>query len=449
MSKLNNRNGRVLAALVAAMLLAAGPAALNAQNLFKISNAEPTNSDSACTDGRIPTGTTGKGDANNAYDSVVIKDGSLYRMWYSGVASDAKTRIYSAWSTNGLDWVKTNNATPTTSDSTSADGRIPLGSVATFGDGTQARMPCVIKDGSTYKMWYSGQDGTSWRIFYASSPDGYTWTKLTNGFEAANNNTGTMGRIPLGLAGKGDSTGTLWPCVIKDNGVYKMWYSGNNGNYRIYYATSPDGLTWTKYNNSVPTSNDVTGIQGQVPLGATAARGDVTHVRSPCVVKQGMTYLMWYVGFSSNSTQRIYEATSLDGLTWTKKDNTVPAPSDTTSTAGRIPLGSVGQGDDTHTYSPSCVDEGRSLRFWYSGTRASTGRVYSATWLKDYPVVENTLATNAAANAITLSGNVVATGQAPTTVRVYWGTNDAGLNLAGWANTNEFTQNSIEGPLST
>ena len=449
MNKLNNGNGRVLAALVAAMLLAARPAALNAQSLFKINNAEPPNSDTVSTDGRIPTGTTGKGDATNAYDCVALKDGSLYRMWYSGVAADGKSRIYNAWSTNGLDWVKTNNVTPANSESVSTDGRIPLGTVAALGDSSHARMPWVIKDGSTFRMWYTGNNG-SWRIFYASSPDGYTWTKLTNGVEAANNNTGTLGRIPLGLAGSGDSGGALWPCVIKDNGVYKMWYSGNNGSYyRIYYATSPDGLTWTKYNNSVPTSNDVTGTLGRIPLGATAARGDVTHVRTPCVIKQGMTYLMWYTGFASNSVQRIFHATSLDGLTWTKKDSTVPPASDTTSSNGRIPLGSWGQGDDTNVCSPTCVDEGRSLRFWYSGFHALTGRVYSATWLKDYPVVESTLATNAAANAITLSGNVVATGQAPTAVQVYWGTNDAGLNLAGWDHTNEFTQNAVEGPLST
>lgn len=29
---------------------------------------------------------------------------------------------------------------------------------------------CVIKDGTDYKMWYSGHDDSNWRIFYASVP---------------------------------------------------------------------------------------------------------------------------------------------------------------------------------------------------------------------------------------------------------------------------------------
>ncbi|MBC8427272.1 MAG: hypothetical protein H8D97_00080, partial [Proteobacteria bacterium] len=33
-------------------------------------------------------------------------------------------------------------------------------------------IPNVIKDGSTYKMWYSGYDGSYWRIHYATSTDG-------------------------------------------------------------------------------------------------------------------------------------------------------------------------------------------------------------------------------------------------------------------------------------
>lgn len=37
--------------------------------------------------------------------------------------------------------------------------------------------PFVIVDGDTYKMWYGGFDGTNYRIGYATSPDGKTWTK--------------------------------------------------------------------------------------------------------------------------------------------------------------------------------------------------------------------------------------------------------------------------------
>ena len=37
------------------------------------------------------------------------------------------------------------------------------------------------------------------------------------------------------------------PCVIKEDGTYKMWYSYMTDNgYRIGYAESPDGYRWTR-----------------------------------------------------------------------------------------------------------------------------------------------------------------------------------------------------------
>ncbi|RKY64399.1 MAG: hypothetical protein DRQ02_11515 [Candidatus Latescibacterota bacterium] len=41
------------------------------------------------------------------------------------------------------------------------------------------------------------------------------------------------------------------PMVVKNKGLYKMWYSGgpnrNYTKYEICYATSKDGLNWVKY----------------------------------------------------------------------------------------------------------------------------------------------------------------------------------------------------------
>ena len=36
------------------------------------------------------------------------------------------------------------------------------------------------------------------------------------------------------------------PCVIKEDGIYKMWYSyrGGSDTYRIGYAESADGIHW-------------------------------------------------------------------------------------------------------------------------------------------------------------------------------------------------------------
>jgi sucrose-6-phosphate hydrolase SacC (GH32 family) len=104
----------------------------------------------------------------------------------------------------------------------------------------RVQSPSVILDGSTYKMWYTGTDttGTGFsQIGYATSLDGITWTKYN-------------GNPVLDVtASDWDSNRVGGEEVIKDGATYKMWYTGSNASNigRIGYATSPDGITWTKY----------------------------------------------------------------------------------------------------------------------------------------------------------------------------------------------------------
>ena len=228
-------------------------------------------------------------------------------------------------------------------------------------------------------MWYGGWDGVSaYYILYATSSDGLTWTKYDNTVPSASDTTSTNGRIPLGTAGKGDDAQVFQASVILDGSTYKMWYSAYDGtNYRIYYATSPDGLTWTKYDNTIPTNSDTSSTNGRIPLG-TNGTGDDTNVYGVSVIKDGSTYKMWYGGHDG-STQRIYYATSPDGLTWTKYDNTVPSNSDTSSTNGRIPLGTNTTGDDTQAVPPGILIDGTTYKIWYGGSDGSNGRTYYAT----------------------------------------------------------------------
>ena len=64
------------------------------------------------------------------------------------------------------------------------------------------------------------------------------------------------------------------------------------------------------------------------------------------------------------------------------------------------------------------------------------------------PVLNNLVATNVTATSASLNGYLVSTGQAPTTVRVYWGTNDGGTVAANWGHTNNLGVQ-MPGPLST
>jgi len=97
----------------------------------------------------------------------------------------------------------------------------------------------VIKDGSTYKAWYT----VGWDIYYAYSTNGVTW-------QAGNPGGGGVNQpIFEGTVGEWDSFGVMEPSVIKDGSTYKMWYSGTDtgvADIKIGYATSSDGISWTK-----------------------------------------------------------------------------------------------------------------------------------------------------------------------------------------------------------
>ena len=353
---------------------------ISGTTITKYDNTIPSASDTSSTNGRIPLGTSGKGDDAHAYSTPsVIKDGDTYKMWYSG-HDGATVRIYYATSPDGLTWTKYDNTIPSNSDTSSTNGRIPLGTSGK-GDDVHAYMPSVIKDGDTYKMWYAGSDGSAYRLYYATSPDGLTWTKYDNTIPSASDTTSTNGRIPLGTSGKGDDAHVYGHTIIKDGDTYKMWYGGHDGaTVRIYYATSPDGLTWTKNDNTTASTCDSGGScegNGKIGLG-TSGKGDDVQVYYPTVIKDNGVYKIWYAGHDGNNI-RLYMANSSDGLTWTKQDNTIPSNSDTSSTNGRIPLGTSGKGDDVHVHTGLAIvlDDDYYL-FWYVGYDGSAYRIYHA-----------------------------------------------------------------------
>jgi len=94
--------------------------------------------------------------------------------------------------------------------------------------------PFVMKDGSTYKMWYTATDIFDVaRIGYATSSDGISWTKNPNAV------------LDVGSTGQWDSWGVYYPWVIKEaSDSYKMWYAGTPDGLRgdIGLATSTNGI---------------------------------------------------------------------------------------------------------------------------------------------------------------------------------------------------------------
>ncbi len=181
-----------------------------------------------------------------AMGPCVVRDGSGYKMWYTGWNGDLEElsgglvnkinyRIGYATSPDGITWTK-------------VQGTAGAGSVLGLGapgelDACGVAHPHVIKEESLYRMWYEGYDGSTWRIFYATSTDGINWTR--QGLA-----------IDVGANGAPDAVSVRNPVVIMRNGQYELWYQGRGTtapHHHILRATSPDGITWTK-------------VQGQVTL---------------------------------------------------------------------------------------------------------------------------------------------------------------------------------------
>jgi hypothetical protein len=57
-----------------------------------------------------------------------------------------------------------------------------------------------------------------------------------------------------GPSGAWDDGSVAIPSILFEGNTYHMWYAGRSSNQRIGYATSPDGITWEKYDD--PTTTD-------------------------------------------------------------------------------------------------------------------------------------------------------------------------------------------------
>lgn len=103
--------------------------------------------------------------------------------------------------------------------------------------------PCVIYDDNKYKMWHwyatkwvniEGKLFMDYHIGYAESDDAINWEMREEPCLKPENNLGEFA--------------VARPFVFKRNGIYHMYYSTRyiKDLYRITYATSIDGLTWTR-----------------------------------------------------------------------------------------------------------------------------------------------------------------------------------------------------------
>lgn len=271
----------------------------------------------------LPIGPNGAWDDVEVRDPTVLKEDSLYKMWYAG-HDGATSRIGYATSPTGLTWTKY-GGNPVLSSSESWE----IGGIVGAS---------VISDTGLYKMWYTGFDSSGiGRIGYATSPDGVAWTKY-----------GGNPVLDIGPAGSWEDTDVLGPTVLKEGSVYHLWYDGNDGAgqsaHRIGHATSTDGATWSK-----DPANPV------LDLGPPGG-WDWLSVYSPYVVKLGTQYMLWYSGKTLPLAWQTGYALSNDATNWTRQQMLISE-------------GAPGAFDDASADYPSVIVEGSSFKIWYSGLK--------------------------------------------------------------------------------
>jgi hypothetical protein len=155
--------------------------------------------------------------------------------------------------------------------------------------------------------------------------------------------------LDIGNPGDADSLFASGGWVIYDEDMYKIWYTGGDGdNWRIMYATSPDGIAWTKF-----------GVV--VDLGDPGDLDD-DYAAAPSVMKcADGTYKMWYTAQSTASYGwRILYAVSDDGINWRKHGLVLETP-------GR----GVG-------HASVLVDDFGLYRMWYSEYDLTNWRIMHA-----------------------------------------------------------------------
>ncbi len=294
-------------------------------------------------------------------DAWVLKEGDTYRMWYTHTKTDLSiVEMLDAMSALHLDDI--------VYDLANLDLDAFLNDLAALKD-TYNNVGDIV----------DFLDSNQTVIGYATSSNGINWTIVDLEVLAGDSND------------LWDNVGT--PCVINDDGTYKMWYTRNRIDLTqtqlenilshlnegiaarkdaieellgsistvLGYAESPDGENWTVVDDEVLAGSGYS----------------LESVGDPCVIKDGSIYQMWHTQRKTDLTQAdladlLANANSLDSdVLLDILDNTATAISYTTSGDGInwATPDEVLSGDTTawdSVASPSIVKLGSTYQMWYT-----------------------------------------------------------------------------------
>jgi beta-1,2-mannobiose phosphorylase / 1,2-beta-oligomannan phosphorylase len=203
--------------------------------------------------------------------------------------------------------------------------------------------PVVLKRTDRYSMWYTGFNARGSYIGYATSPDGKSWNRMS-------------GKPVLSPEKPWEKQCVMCPHVLWDEAAkaFKMWYSAGERNEpnAIGYATSPDGLHWTKH-------------PGNPIFQPDRAHDWEKHKVTACqVIKHGGWYVMFYIGFRDEQHAQIGLARSKDGISgWQRHPaNPVVRPG-------------LDRWDHDACYKPYAILDDHKWLLWYNGRHGALEQI--------------------------------------------------------------------------
>jgi predicted GH43/DUF377 family glycosyl hydrolase len=266
------------------------------------------------------------GQYGTCFDVSVLKEQETFRMW---VSWRPKASLGLVESRDGLHW--------------SGPPRIVLGPQKETGWEDEINRPIVLKRDDGYHLWYTGQAAGHSAIGYATSPDGLTWTRRS-------------GRPVLQADQPWEKVAVMCPHVVWDEAMqlFRMWYSAGEQMEpdAIGYATSPDGLRWTKHTENPVFRPD------------PASAWERHKVTAAQVIPEGDGFVMFYIGFRDEQHAQIGLARSPDGIhNWTRHP------------ANPIIRPGANKWDHDACYKPFAVRDGEKWLLWYNGRKADLEQI--------------------------------------------------------------------------
>ena len=260
------------------------------------------------------------------FDVYVSKNADKYRMDFSWRPQKS---VAVTFSDDGINWDE-----PTVTLSPNPDS----------GWEDDINRNCVIKVGNKYKMWYTGQANGFSAIGYAESDDGINFKRIQSD-------------PVLTREREWEGFSVMNPCVVFEDGIYKMWYAaGETFEPNVLaYAESADGICWKKYGTDpIFTCNKENEYEQDRVGGCQVLHTD------------DMGYVMFYIGYSDIHHANICVARSDDGITMWERSSLNP-----------IVVSTPGGWDADSCYKPSVIWDEKSNNWllWYNGRNGDDERI--------------------------------------------------------------------------